>query len=143
MRFHLREALAAVFAATATMALAQSAALPDLYELRQATQEQKLPLAEQPLFNLAAGSRGPNAEVANAIVQALAADPQMKGSKITVGPEENLVLLTGVTKSIAQVARAMQIATELAGEGKVSNGLASEELFLEPVSVSLSGSQTS
>jgi len=143
MRFHLPEAVAAVFAAAATVAVAQGAALPDLNALRQATQEPQIQIAEQPFFSVATGSRGPNVETANAIAQALAADPQLKGAKITVSPEEHVVLLTGVTKSLAQVSRALQIATEHAGEGKVSNALASEETFIEPVTVTLSESQTS
>ena len=84
---------------------------------------------EEPVASVSRDS-GPNADAANAIMQALNADPSMKPSKITVQAEESGILLTGVTSTNAQRERALQMATQHAGEGKVSNALTSEELVV-------------
>ena len=89
-------------------------------------------LAEQPRASIATGARGPHVEAANAIVQALAADASMRGSKVTVTPEENTILLTGVTPTLRQLGRVVQIASQHAGEAKLINGLNTEEVFIEP-----------
>ena len=90
------------------------------------------PKVDEPVASVATGARGPNLEAANAIVQALSADPQLKQSKVTVTPEENTILLTGVTPTLAQMGRISQIAEQHAGQGKVINGVNTEEVFIEP-----------
>lgn len=81
--------------------------------------------------SMATGARGPHVEAANSIVHAMSADPALQRSKITVTPEENGVLLTGVTPTLMQVNRAIQIATQFAGEGNVRNAISVEEVFID------------
>ena len=92
----------------------------------------QLQLSEQPMFSITSGTQSPNAQVANAIVQALAAEPSLKGAKITVQPEENGILLTGVTSTLAQLNRALQIAGQHANGGPVINAISTEEVFVAP-----------
>lgn len=84
------------------------------------------------VVSVATGAKGPNLEVANTIAQALAADTSLKQTKVTVAPEEKGILLTGVTPSLQQMNRIVQIATQHAGEGNVKNALMTEEVFIEP-----------
>ena len=59
---------------------------------------------------------------ANAIVQALNADPSLKNSKITVQPgEDGSILLTGAANTIDQSKRAGDIARQANGDGTVVN----------------------
>ena len=127
MNSYIRQILAVAAAGAVTGALAQQAAAPDA-----AAPTPVLPISEQPMFSIAAGAQGPNAEAAHAIVQALAAEKSLKGSKITVSPEEKRILLTGVAPTLEQAARAVQLATEHAGEGNVVNGLATEQVYVDP-----------
>ena len=92
----------------------------------------ELQLADQPMVSVATGSRGPHVEIANAIAQAIAAEPSLRKSKITVAPEENKILLTGVTPTVQQMGRVSQIAAQHAGQLPVINGINTEEVFLEP-----------
>ena len=78
--------------------------------------------------SLATGTADADAQRMNAIVEALNADTSLKGSKLTVTPDGEVVYLTGVTVNRAQMARAVQIAGAQAGEGKVANAITSEEL---------------
>ena len=79
----------------------------------------------------ASRSSGTNADVANAIAQALNADAQLKGSKLSVVAEDNGVLLTGVTPTVKQMGRAMQVAAQAAGEASVSSVISTEEVYLD------------
>jgi hypothetical protein len=78
----------------------------------------------------ASRTEGPNAELADAIVQALNADPSLKeGCKLTVQPEENgTVTITGVTLTKAQAQRAMDIATDKVGAGNVISAIRPAEV---------------
>lgn len=89
----------------------------------------------EPIASIGVGARGPNVEMANAIVQALAADPSLKQSKLTVLPEEEGVLITGVTPTLKQMAHISNVASQHANGGKVVNIVVTEEMWLEPVGV--------
>ena len=92
----------------------------------------ELQLSDQPMVSVATGSRGPHVEIANAIAQAIAAEPSLRKSKITVAPEENKILLTGVTPTVLQMGRIAQIAAQHAGQLPVVNAINTEEVFVEP-----------
>jgi len=66
----------------------------------------------------------------SAIVQQLNADASMKGSKITVQPDGETVIMTGVAPTYMQVVAASKIAASHAGEGKVVNAITTEEIIL-------------
>ena len=66
-------------------------------------------------------------DTANAIAQALNADASLKGTKITVQPDENSILLTGSTTTELQRVKATQIASASAGGKAVINTIASDE----------------
>lgn len=93
-------------------------------------QPQPIYVAE-PIASTSAGASGPNAELASRIAQALAADASLKNSKITVQPDENGILLTGVTPTLAQMGRAISVATQHAGEAIVGSAILTEEVWLE------------
>ena len=73
---------------------------------------------------------GPDAERLKPIIDALNAEPSLKASKITVAPDQDVVYLTGVTISDAQRKRAMEIATQFAGEGKVASAITTEQVLV-------------
>ena len=112
--------LVAALAATATVALAD-----------RPTPVSEIQLSQQPMFSITSGTQSPNAQVATANAQALAADPSLNGAKITVQPEQNGILLTGVTSTLAQMNRAVQIAGQQSG-GPVINAISTEESFIAP-----------
>ena len=87
--------------------------------------------ANQAIVSVATGARGAHVDAANSIMHAMSADPALQRSKITVTPEENGILLTGVTPTLMQAHRAMQIASQFAGEGNVRNALSIEEVFID------------
>ena len=70
---------------------------------------------------------GTSTDVEAAIVEALNADPSLKGAKITVAAEKEAVLLTGVSMTKAQRKKAMEIASATAGEGNVVNAILATE----------------
>ena len=74
-------------------------------------------------------SIAPPAENLNAIVEALNAEPSLKDSKITVQPDGDNVLLTGVAQTREQVQRASEIAS--AGGAKVVNVIRPEKTTYE------------
>ena len=141
MNSYLRSTTAAVAAAATAIAFAQAPETP----AKPTGVEQPVQFAAAPIATLSTGAHGANAEVANAIVQALAADASLKGSKLTVVPEEHHVLVTGVTPTLRQLAEAVNIATQHAGEGNVVSAISTEQSFIEPMSITLNpfGSQTS
>lgn len=65
-----------------------------------------------------------------AIVQELNADKSLSGSKITVQPDSETVILTGVTRTLAQANKAGKVAATHAGEGKVVNAILTEEIVI-------------
>ena len=83
------------------------------------------------IVSMATGARGPQLDAANSIVHAMSADPALQRSKITVTPEENGILLTGVVPTLVQAHRAMQIASQFAGDGNVRNAISVEEVFID------------
>ena len=62
---------------------------------------------------------------------ALNAEPSLKSAKITVSPDEEVVYLTGVTVTDAQRQKAMEIAKQFAGEGKVANAITTEQVVMQ------------
>ena len=68
-------------------------------------------------------SGGPDAEMVNNIVASLNADPSLRGSKITVQPDNGGITLSGATETPEQAQHAMEIANQVAGEGKVINAI--------------------
>ena len=78
---------------------------------------------------IASSSRaeGEGADVANAIVQALNADASLKDSKITVQPEKDYILLTGVAPSQQEMKKVTEIATAAAGGLQVVNVIQPEK----------------
>ena len=122
----------ALLAALITAGVASAQAPRNAPDSAAPTPVNQLQLAEQPMFSITTGTQSPNAQAANAIVQALAAEPSLKGAKITVQPEENGILLTGVTSTLAQLNRALQIAGQHANGGAVINAISTEETFVAP-----------
>lgn len=113
MRIRIPHTLSALLAASAvSLACAQAApaAVP-------------APAASTDPVASASRSEGPNLEITKLIVEQLIADPAMKGSKVTVQPEGDMITLTGVATNGDQKKRAAEIATALAGEGKVVNAI--------------------
>jgi len=78
---------------------------------------------------IASSSRadGEGAEIVNAIVQALNADTSLKDSKITVQPEKDYILLTGVAPSKQEMQKATEIASGAAGGLQVVNVIQPEK----------------
>lgn len=68
-------------------------------------------------------SGGEGSDNVNSIVAALNADASLRGSKITVQPDGGAITLTGATQTPEQKQRAMEIATQVAGEGNVVNAI--------------------
>lgn len=129
MKLRISQVVAALLASgTLSLASAQIAAPP-------ANQpEAKLPqppagLVAEPVAS-ASRTEGPGTEITNPIVQDLVADASLRNSKITVQPDGEVVLLTGVTQTRAQMKRAVEIATAKAGEGKVVNAITTEEFVV-------------
>lgn len=77
---------------------------------------------------------GPDADRMKPIIDALNAEPSLKASKITVSPDQDVVYLTGVTNTEAQRKKAMEIATQFAGEGKVANAITTEQVVITAAS---------
>ena len=75
---------------------------------------------------------GTDGERLKPIIDALNAEPSLKSSKITVAPDADVVYLTGVTISDAQRKKAMEIASQFAGEGKVANAITTEQVVITP-----------
>jgi hypothetical protein len=113
-------ALAAAFIAPPALAQAPDTALP-------ARQEPAHDFAKEPVASSAVSRPGPDAQLANGIVQALNDDPSLKESKITVQAEDGKVWLTGATMTRAQKERAGRIVTAQAGEGNVVNTILDSE----------------
>ena len=86
----------------------------------------------EPVASAASGAEA-DAQRLNPIVEALNADASLKGSKLTVVPDGETLVVTGVTVTRDQMKRAVEIATTGAGEGKVANAIQTEELVINPV----------
>ena len=87
-------------------------------------------LHDTPHYNLtqesvasASVNGGQGSDNVNSIVAALNADPSLRGSKITVQPDGDAITLTGATRTPEQKQRAMDIATQVAGDGNVVSAI--------------------
>ena len=133
MNSYTRKVIAALFAAgTVTVALAQDG----------------VRFVEEPVASTS-GGKGANVELANAIAAALNADASLKRSKLTVVSEENGILITGVTPTVAQMAQAARLAGQHAGDANVSSVITTEEVLIDsagntpPAAATLSVTQPS
>jgi hypothetical protein len=77
--------------------------------------------------------QAPGADVGKQLVEQINADESLKGSKITVVPEDGAVTLVGTTKSYAQAQKIAQLAAEKVGVAKVTNAIRDSEVRVEPV----------
>ena len=118
---HLRVIAAALFAAAAAQAQSQGTPVDNTVYVQ----------GDKPVASAATGIPEANAQVANLIAQELAGDSSLGRSKITVSPFEEQIVLTGVTPTLQQQSRAMQVATNLAGQGNVINALTTEQVFID------------
>ena len=122
MKPQLSRVLAGLLAAGAVpLAIAQTPVAPPA-PAAPAVQYVNEPIASSSLAN----AEGP----VSAIVQQLNADTSMAGSKITVQPDGETVILTGVTRTYAQSIQASKAAASHAGEGKVVNAIVTEEVVM-------------
>jgi hypothetical protein len=101
-----------------------SQAVSDSGRKRAASPE--MPFVQEPIAT-ATKAQGTDAQLGDAIVKALDADPSLKDSKITVQPDKGTVTLTGATLTKAQKQRAGEIAIAQAGQGKVVNIILADE----------------
>src|SRR6187455_1509314 len=88
-----------------------------------------VPYVNEPIASESTGVAGPS-QTLEPIVQALNAEASLKGSKLTVAPDGEMITLTGVTVTREQMKRAVEIVTSQAGEGKVANAIQTDELFV-------------
>ena len=124
--------LALLFAAGVTPALAQTSQKSgDSYVYAPTTlgSRNPQPYVSEPIASLATGAQG-DTERLNAVIQALNAETSLQGSKLTIAPDGEALLVTGVTVTRDQMKRAVEIATSQAGEGKVVNAIQTEELVI-------------
>ena len=122
MKPRLSRVLAGLLAAGALpLAIAQTPVTPPAPAV-PAPQYVNEPIASSSVAN----AEGP----VSAIVQQLNADTSLAGSKITVQPDGETVILTGVTRTYAQAIQASKAAASHAGEGKVVNAILTEEVVM-------------
>jgi len=93
--------------------------------------ESKPVFVDQPVASIATGAAGPNIQHAQTVADALNAEPLMKGSKLTVVPDEKGLFLTGVTGTAQQMAKAVTIATHHGGGGPVASNISTEQVILD------------
>ena len=132
MRIPTSLTLALLFAASVTPALAQTSQKSGdsyVYAPTILGSRNPQPYVAEPTASLATGAQG-DTERLNAIVQALNAEASLKGSKLTIAPDGEALLVTGVTVTRDQMKRAVEIAASQAGEGKVVNAIQTEELVI-------------
>lgn len=132
MKARLPMVLAAIVAATATglAGALDSQKSGDGYVYAPATKGERnpVPYVAEPVASLAAGVQPADAERLNAAVQAINADAAMKGSKVTLVPDGEVVFVTGVTVTRDQMKRALELAG--ADGSKVANAITTEELVI-------------
>ena len=124
MNAHLNRIAVALAAAGITAALAQAPAAP--------AQAPALPegLVAEPTASLSR-AEGPGADVGKALVDEINADQSLKGSKITVQPEEGAITLSGVTQTRAQAKQVGQMAASKVGAEKVVNAIQNGDFSAE------------
>ena len=74
---------------------------------------------------------GPGADVGKQLTDAINADQSLKGSKITVQPEEGKITLSGVTERRDQAKRVGQMAAQAVGVENVTNAIRDSEATVE------------
>ena len=135
---------AALAAAAATAAFAQATAPtnatpPALFDQVTAkeygtgpapAESGKLNLVNEPTASLSS-DKAPGADVGKQLVDQINGDDKLKGSKITIVPEEGAVTLVGTTETRAQAQQVAQMAAEKVGVAKVVNALRPSELYIE------------
>lgn len=85
---------------------------------------------------------GPDGQLGKSLVDAINGDASLKGSKVTVQPEEGKVTLSGVTESRAQAKRIGQIVAQQVGVENVVNAIRDSEATVElpaPPQVAMQG----
>lgn len=97
----------------------------------QASSETQPSYVGEPVATVASGVAGERARSAQAIAETLNSDASLKGSKLTVVPEDNGVLITGVTPSLRQMAQIVNTATQQAGGTRVSHAISTEEVVID------------
>ena len=89
-----------------------------------------LNLVNEPTASLSS-DHAPGADVGKQLVDQINADEKLKGSKITVVPEEGAVTLVGTTQTRAQAQQVAQMAAEKVGADKVVNAIRASEIYIE------------
>jgi len=87
-------------------------------------------IAQEPIAS-AWTTTGPPAENLNAVVQALNADSSLQNMKITVQPDGENILLTGVSPTLEQSQKAAEIAKAASGAAIVVNVIRPERTKYE------------
>jgi hypothetical protein len=134
MKSRIPQAIAVIVAATAASLAGayDSQKSGDAYVYAPTTlgSRSPQPYVSEPVASMAAGAQAGDAGHVTAIVEALNAEQSLKGSKLTVAPDGEKVLMTGVTVTREQMNRALDIAHSQAGDGNVTNAITSEELVI-------------
>jgi len=76
----------------------------------------------------ASKTEGADGALGNALVEAMNADASLKGSKLTVQPENGKVTITGVTMTAAQKKEAVGIAEAKVGAGNVIDAIRNSDV---------------
>jgi len=89
-----------------------------------------LNLVPEPAASLSS-DKAPGADVGKQLVEQINGDESLKGSKITIVPEQDAVTLVGSTQTVAQSRKIAQMAAEKVGVAKVTNALRPSEIYIE------------
>ena len=89
-----------------------------------------LTFVNEPTASLSS-DQAPGAEVGKQLVDQINGDEKLKGSKITVVPEDGAVTLVGTTQTRAQAQQVAQMAAEKVGADKVVNAIRPSEIYIE------------
>lgn len=127
-------------AAAAATAFAQATSTPPALFDQVTAKEYGAPAAPQPPGQLTfvseptaslSSDKAPGADVGKQLVDQINGDDSLKGSKITVLPEEGAVTLVGSTQTFAQSQKVAQMAAGKVGVAKVVNALRPSEIYIE------------
>ena len=144
MNARLTTLAVALAAAAATTAIAQAtapnpSAPPPLFDQVTAAEYGTPPapavggepnVVSEPTASLSRND-GPGADFGKQLVDQINGDERLKGSKITVVPEEGAVTLVGTTQTRAQAQQVAQMAAEKVGAEKVVNAIRPSEIYIE------------
>jgi len=132
-------AAAAVTSAVAQATIPANSAPPPLFDQVTAkeygtppapAESEPLNLVSEPTASLSS-DQAPGADVGKQLVDQINADEKLKGSKITVLPEEGAVTLVGTTQTRAQAQQVAQMAADKLGADKVINAIRPSEIYIE------------